>query len=136
MNELEEGTALRIDFAKLQKVGSAGHAVIPVVLQDADTHEVLWIAYADEEALRETLRTGRAVLYSTSRGELWRKGETSGDWLAIVEVRVNCEQNSLLYRVRPQGEGVCHTTDPATGKHRKRCFYRRLARDGGALEPV
>jgi phosphoribosyl-AMP cyclohydrolase len=134
MNDLEEGDALRVDFGKLRKVGSDGHEVVPVALQDADTGEVLWIAYANEEALRETLRTGRAVLFSTSRGELWRKGETSGDWLALVEVRVNCEQNSLLYRVRPQGEGVCHTCDPSTGKHRKRCFYRRLSRDGGALE--
>jgi phosphoribosyl-AMP cyclohydrolase len=134
MNELEEGRAPAIDFGKLRKVGSGGWDVVPVVLQDADTHEVLWLAYANESALRETLRTGRAVLFSTSRGELWRKGETSGDWLAIVEVRVNCEQNSLLYRVRPQGEGVCHTCDPETGKHRKRCFYRRLTRDGGALE--
>ena len=73
---------------------------------------------------------------STSRGELWRKGDTSGDWLAVVDVRVNCEQNSLLYRVRPQGEGVCHTRDPATGKPRARCFYRRLTPDGSALEPV
>jgi phosphoribosyl-AMP cyclohydrolase len=134
MNELEEGTALRIDFSKLRKVGSAGYDVIPVVLQDADSGEVLWIAYANEEALRETLRTGRAVLFSTSRGELWRKGETSGDWLAVVDVSVNCEQNSLLYRVRPQGAGVCHTRDPATGKPRRRCFYRRLTADGGALE--
>ena len=135
MNELEEGLTPRIDFGKLRKVGSDGYDVIPVVLQDADTQEVLWIAYANEEALAETLRTGRAVLFSTSRGQLWRKGETSGDWLALVEVRVNCEQNSLLYRVRPQGEGVCHTTDPATGKHRRRCFYRRLAQGGGTLEP-
>ena len=136
MNEIEEGLAPRIDFAKLRKVGSGGFEVIPVVLQDADSGDVLWVAYANEEALRETLRTGRAVLFSTSRGELWRKGETSGDWLAIAEVRVNCEQNSLLYRVRPQGEGVCHTRDPVTGKHRARCFYRRLAADGAALEPV
>ena len=136
MNEIEEGAALRIDFGKLRKVGAAGYDVIPVVLQDADTGDVLWIAYANEEALRETLRTGRAVLFSTSRGELWRKGDTSGDWLAVVDVRVNCEQNSLLYRVRPQGEGVCHTRDPATGKPRKRCFYRRLTPDGSALEPA
>ena len=134
MNELEEGTDVRIDFAKLRGVGEAGYDVVPVVLQSAESGEVLYVAYANELALRETLRTGRAVLWSTSRGELWRKGETSGDVLEVVEVRVNCEQNSLLYRVRPQGEGVCHTRDPATGKARARCFYRRLAADV-ALEP-
>ena len=128
MNEIEEGAALRIDFAKLRKVGAAGYDVIPVVLQDADTGEVLWIAYANEEALRETLRTGRAVLFSTSRGELWRKGETSGDVLELVDVRVNCEQNSLLYLVLPTRSGSCHTKD-ASGQTRPGCYYRRVLGD-------
>lgn len=134
MNDLEEGAGRRIDFAKLRKVGAAGYDVVPVVLQDADLGNVLWVAYANDEALRETLKTGRAVLWSTSRGELWRKGETSGDWLELIDVRVNCEQNALLYRVRPKGGGVCHTCDPATGRHRATCFYRRVSRAGGGLE--
>jgi phosphoribosyl-AMP cyclohydrolase len=74
---------------------------------------VLYLAYATQEALSETLRTRRAVLWSTSRNELWRKGETSGDVLDLVEVRVNCEQNSLLYRVRPRTGGACQ------GQHRE-----------------
>lgn len=130
-NELEEGTRLRLDFAKLRKVAAARHDVLPVVLQHADSGAVLYVAYANEEALRETLATGRAVLWSTSRDELWRKGETSGDVLDLVEVRVNCEQNSLLYRVRPRG-GVCHTRDDA-GDTRPACYYRRVT-SGGALE--
>jgi phosphoribosyl-AMP cyclohydrolase len=134
MNELEEGTDARIDFAKLRNVGEAGHDVVPVVLQSAESGEVLYVAYANELALRETLRTGRAVLWSTSRGELWRKGETSGDVLEVVEVRVNCEQNSLLYRVRPKGEGVCHTRDPRTGRRRPACYYRRVRASGEGLE--
>ena len=88
--------------------------MLPVVLQHADTGEVLFVGYANEKALAETLRVRQAVLWSTSRNELWHKGATSGDWLDLVDVRVNCEQNSLLYRVRPRS-GVCHTKD-ASGK--------------------
>ena len=124
MNELEEGTKAKLDFAKLRKIAETGHAVLPVVLQNADTGEVLFVGYANDEALAETLRLRQAVLWSTSRNELWHKGATSGDWLDLVDVRVNCEQNSLLYRVRPRS-GVCHTKD-ASGNARKRCYYRKL----------
>lgn len=133
-HEREEGLVPRLDFQKLRKVGEQGQDVVPVVLQNADDGTVLYLAYANELALRETLKTGRAVLWSTSRRELWRKGESSGDVLEVVDVSVNCEQNSLLYRVRPVGDGVCHTTDPATGKARDRCYYRRLTPDGEKLE--
>jgi phosphoribosyl-AMP cyclohydrolase len=133
-HDREEGLVPRIDFQKLRKVGEQDQDVVPVVLQNADDGTVLYLAYANELALRETLETGRAVLWSTSRRELWRKGESSGDVLELVDVSVNCEQNSLLYRVRPVGEGVCHTTDPATGKARSRCYYRRLTADGEKLE--
>lgn len=135
MQDLEEGLAVQIDFGKVRAIGAGGVDVVPVVLQHAETGEVLYVAYANELALRETLRTRRAVLWSTSRGELWRKGETSGDVLELVEVRVNCEQNSLLYRVRPVGGGVCHTRD-ASGRHRPACYYRRLTPAGDALEAV
>ncbi len=133
MNELEEGTRARLDFTKLRKVAETGQAVLPVVLQHADTGEVLYIGYANERALAETLRVRQAVLWSTSRNELWHKGATSGDWLDLVEVRVNCEQNSLLYRVRPRA-GACHTKDE-TGKTRGGCYYRRLV-DAETLEHV
>ena len=126
MNELEEGTALTLDFQKLQKIADTGSAVVPVVLQDADTDEVLFIGYANEEALRTSLAERIAVLWSTSRNELWRKGATSGDVLALVDVRVNCEQNSLLYRVTRSRGGACHTTD-SQGETRPGCYYRRLA---------
>lgn len=125
MNQLEEGTQLTLDFAKLQKIADTRQAVVPVVLQHADTREVLFIGYANELALQETMKTKRAVLWSTTRNELWRKGETSGDTLDLVEIRVNCEQNSLLYCVRPRKGGVCHTKD-ASGKTREACYYRRL----------
>jgi phosphoribosyl-AMP cyclohydrolase len=123
--ELEEGTAVTLDFDKLTKIGQREQHVVPVVLQHADTREVLYIGYANALALEETLKTRRAVLWSTSRNELWRKGETSGDVLQLVDVRVNCEQNSLLYLVRPVKSGCCHTKD-AGGRTRETCYYRRL----------
>lgn len=124
--ELEEGTLLKLDFGKLNRVAASGHRVLPVVVQHAETGEVLILAYANEEALKHTLETGKATFWSTSRGELWVKGMTSGDWLQTEEVLVNCEQNSLVYRVLPQGEGACHTRD-ASGRARRGCYYRAIS---------
>jgi phosphoribosyl-AMP cyclohydrolase len=135
MNQLEEGSKLTLDFGKLQKIADTQQAVVPVVLQHADTREVLFIGYANELALQETVKTKQAVLWSTSRNELWRKGETSGDTLDLVEIRVNCEQNSLLYSVRPRKGGVCHTKN-ASGKTREACYYRRLSEGTTGLEFV
>jgi phosphoribosyl-AMP cyclohydrolase len=132
VNELEDGTNFSVDFSKLVSIGQKDQQVVPVVLQDADSQAVLFVGYANELAVRETLKTGRAVLWSTSRDELWRKGESSGDVLELVDVRVNCEQNSLLYRVRPQGEGACHTRD-GSGRARATCYYRKLSDSDEAL---
>ena len=131
MNALEEGKELQLDYQKLRKVSEGGQDVVPVVLQHAGTGDVMYLAYANEQALRATLETRTAVLWSTSRHELWHKGATSGDVLDLEEVRVNCEQNSLLYRVTPRG-GVCHTKD-AAGNTRSACYYRRLESDGSGL---
>ena len=128
MKELEEGGALQLDFGKLQKIARTESQVVPVVVQDANSLDVLLVGYANEEALAYTLKTGVATFWSTSRNELWIKGATSGDTLRIIDIRVNCEQNSLLYLVRMQGGGVCHTKD-ATGHTRKTCYYRAL-KDG------
>ncbi len=125
MNALEEGTRLQLDFEKLRAVGRGSRSVVPVVLQNADSGEVLFVGYADTTALQETLSSGTAVLWSTSRDELWRKGASSGDVLDLVEVCVNCEQNSLLYRVRPRA-GACHTL-AANGESRLSCYYRKLS---------
>ena len=124
-DQLEEGSQLAIDFTKLRQVAAGNADVVPVAVQDADSKELLIIAYANERALNHTLEKGIATFWSTSRNELWVKGATSGDTLAIVEVRVNCEQNSLLYLVRPQGTGACHTKD-RTGSARTSCYYRSL----------
>ena len=130
--EIEEGLHLRLDFDKLAKVAATGTSVVPVVLQDADEGEVLFVGYANAEALAETLARQVAVLWSTSRDELWVKGATSGDLLDLVEVRVNCEQNSLLYLVRPRTGGACHTIGP-DGRARGSCYYRRVV-DPDTLE--
>ncbi len=130
---LEEGKRIQLDFSKLKKVAQCEEDVLPVAVQDADTGEVLIVAYANEKAFRYTLEHGIAAFWSTSRNELWVKGKTSGDTLKIVEVRVNCEQNSLLYRVRLEGKGACHTKKP-DGVARLSCYYRRIV--GGELEKV
>jgi len=131
-DDLEEGTRLALELDKLGKIGARGQRVLPVVLQHAESGAVLFVAYANREALAETLRRREAVLWSTSRDQLWHKGATSGDVLDLVEVRVNCEQNSLLYRVLPRTGGVCHTRD-AEGRARRSCYYRRLVSED-ALE--
>lgn len=126
---LEEGCELMLDFGKLTKVASTAAAVVPAVAQNADSGEVLIIGYVNEFALQTAMREGLATFWSTSRNELWIKGKTSGDYLELVDVRVNCEQNSLLYRVRLKGGGACHTKGP-DGKARSGCYYRRLKSDG------
>ncbi len=132
--ELEEGKTLALDFTKLKKVAACGEDIVPAVAQDAETGEVLIVGYANALALETTLKEKMATFWSTSRNELWIKGKTSGDFLALVEARVNCEQNSLLYLVKPQGKGACHTKD-AEGKTRTGCYYRRIT-DSGELEFV
>jgi len=125
---LEEGNELSLDFNKLSKVVHGSGDVIPVVVQHALTKEVLLVAYVNRAALNTSLSTGIATFWSTSRHELWVKGKTSGDFLDLREVRVNCEQNSLLFLVVPRSGGVCHTK-LADGGARQTCFYR-VIRDG------
>ncbi|MBN1305356.1 MAG: hypothetical protein JXA13_13040 [Anaerolineales bacterium] len=124
-NQLEESSQLQLDFKKLRKVGQAKEAVLPVAVQHAETGVVLLIGYVNQAALDYTIKNKIAAFWSTSRDELWIKGATSGDSLEVVEIRVNCEQNSLLYLVRTLGAGACHTKDKK-GRTRMSCYYRRL----------
>lgn len=96
--------------------------LIPAVVQDAATGDVLMVAFMDRNALAATQATGRAHYWSRSRGRLWRKGETSGHEQIVEAIHVNCEQNSVLLTVRQIG-AVCHDGYPT-------CYYRRLAPDG------
>jgi len=120
---LEESDELLLQFAKRG-------GLLPVVVQDVASNDVLMLGYANAAALAETMRSGLATFYSTSRHELWTKGLQSGDTLGIEEIRVDCDQDALLYRVRIEGDGVCHTreeTDDAESRYRRRCFYRAVA---------
>ena len=101
--------------------------LIPAIAQDAATGEILMQAWIDERAFRETLMTGFATYYSRSRRQLWRKGESSGCRQKIVEVLVDCDLDSVIYRVEQLGGAACHTG------HRS-CFYRRVTEDGSLEE--
>jgi len=116
---------LELDFNKLSAVAATNQPVIPVVLQHAELGDVLFVGYVNELALQASIDEEIAGLGSTSRNELWRKGATSGDVLRLVDVRVNCEQNSVLYRVLPTKGGVCHTKG-ANGDTRTTCYYRTI----------
>ncbi len=97
--------------------------LVPAIAQDARTGSVLMLAYMNEQALETTLREGRACYWSRSRQELWRKGATSGDIQIVREVRVDCDQDTILLIVDQQGDGACHTKKWS-------CFYRRITSEG------
>jgi len=109
--------------------GPDGRGLLPVVTQDARTKDVLILAFVNREAFDETRRSGYATYWSRSRNELWKKGLTSGDMLRVEEIRVNCEQSSLVYLVTPEGKGACHARRP-DGAPYASCYYRRLEPDG------
>ena len=134
MNDIEQTNELMMDFGKLAKAAGACRELVPVAVQDADTGEVILVAYTNETALKKTVKTRRAIFWSTSRNELWEKGKSSGNTFRIVEILVNCEQNSLLYRVKPEGGSICHTNNNA-GIPRN-CFYRRLDLDTLELQNI
>ena len=95
------------------------NGLVPVIAQDASTGEVLMLAYANREAVEETTKIGEAHYYSRSRGELWRKGATSGNTQRVLEVRLDCDGDALLYKVEPRGP-ACHTGE-------RSCFFTTLA---------
>lgn len=106
--EQDETLALRPKFD--------ANGLIAAIAQDADTGDVLMLAWMNAEALEQTLATKRAVYFSRSRNQLWRKGDTSGNEQHVEEVRIDCDQDAVLLKVRQTG-GACHTG-------RKSCFYR------------
>ncbi|MDR2909884.1 MAG: phosphoribosyl-AMP cyclohydrolase [Bacteroidales bacterium] len=124
----EYTSELLIDF------GTDNQKLLPVVTQDFATKEVLILSFVNKEAFEETRRSGYATYWSRSRNELWKKGLTSGDMLKIEEIRINCEQNSLLYLVTPEGKGACHAKKE-DGLPYKSCYYRKL-NDNDSLEVI
>lgn len=109
---------MRVNFDKLK-------GIVPAVVQDYATGEVLMLGFMNADALQATLRSAEMVFYSRSRRRLWRKGERSGHRLLLRELRVDCDHDALLARVEPLGAGVCH-------EGYRSCFYRRLEADGSA----
>jgi len=130
-NKLEEGAELTLDWNKLVRATELG-GLLPCAVQNVETGEVILVAYVNELALKAAVATRSAVFWSTSRNELWEKGKTSGETFALVEVLVNCEQNSLVYRVRPRKGGICHTRNRAGAP--RNCYYRRLNMQTWELE--
>ena len=93
--------------------------LIPVIIQNADTLQVLMLGYTNREAVERTLSTRTAWFWSRSRGKLWNKGETSGNFLHVLEIRTDCDTDTLLYLCRPDGP-TCHTGSES-------CFFREIA---------
>lgn len=110
----------------LEQLAWDRQGLVPAIAQDADTGEVLMMAWMTREALAETAATGIAVYYSRSRGRLWRKGESSGHTQRVHAIRIDCDADVVLLRVEQVGGIACHTG-------RRSCFYREL-RDGGWVE--
>ncbi len=104
-----------------------GGGLVPAIAQDVRTGKVLMLAYMNREALETTLREGRACYWSRSRKELWRKGDTSGDIQVVKEVRVDCDEDTILLLVEQRGRGACHT-------RKWSCFFRRLTSEGEMQE--
>jgi phosphoribosyl-AMP cyclohydrolase len=104
--------------------GKAG-GLVPAIVQDDRTGDVLMLGFMNEDALAETRRTGEVVFYSRSRNRLWKKGESSGHVLKVRDVRVDCDADALLVRVETVGPGVCH-------EGYRSCFFRRMGDDGTA----
>ncbi|WP_312815324.1 bifunctional phosphoribosyl-AMP cyclohydrolase/phosphoribosyl-ATP diphosphatase HisIE [Brevundimonas sp.] len=118
-------TAITIDFDIKSIDFTKGDGLIPAVVQDADTLQVLTLAYMDEAALAETLESGQATFFSRSRGGRWRKGETSGDFLNVVSVTPDCDADAVVVKVRPVGN-ACHL-------NRTSCFGDEVAPGVGQL---
>jgi len=116
--ELEEGLILTLQFKKRG-------GLLPVAVQETATGQLLMLGSVNEDALSKTLKTKKATFWSTSRNELWTKGETSGNMLGIDKILIDCDQDALIYQVTLLGDGVCHTYDKQ-GNTRKACFYREI----------
>ncbi len=105
-----------MDYSKLD-------GLVPAVIQDAESSEVLMVGFMNEQALAETRRSGYATFFSRTRQQLWTKGETSGNRLEVIDIFVDCDEDTVLVRVKRLGDGkVCHTGA-------RSCFYRALTLD-------
>ena len=118
-SEIEEGTQLQPKFD--------ANGLIPCVTQDAESKDVLMVAFMNDLALSRTIETGDAHYWSRSRGKLWRKGEQSGLTQKVVSLRVDCDQDCIVLQVRVQGNACCHVGY-------RTCFFRELDRQSNATD--
>jgi len=102
----------------LNKIKYDVNGLVPAIVQDTETKQVLMMAYMNEESLRLTIEKGETVFWSRSRKELWHKGATSGNVQTVVEIRVDCDEDTLLVLIKPAGP-ACHTGE-------RSCFYRNI----------
>ncbi len=110
------GTDMHLDFKKF-------HGLIPAVIQDVTDGEVLMVGFMNQEAFDKTVETGKVTFFSRTRNELWTKGGTSGHYLNAKEIRVDCDEDTVVIKAEALGPGVCHNGF-------RTCFYRRFE-DGG-----
>lgn len=110
---LSNGATLQPDFSK-------GDGLLPAIAQDADTGDVLMLAYMNPESYAETLATGRAVYFSRSRNRLWRKGEESGNVQQVRSIYLDCDADTILLKVQQIGGAACH-------EGYKSCFFRQVS---------
>lgn len=110
--------AIKLDFSKL-------NGLLPAIVQDYETGEVLMLAFMNEEAWESTLSTGKATYYSRSRQKLWIKGETSGHIQMVREIRIDCDNDTVLLKVKQVGDAACHTGYQS-------CFYRKI--ENGSIQ--
>ncbi len=111
-----ETSGLQPDFNK-------GNGLIPVITQEYGTNEVLMLAYMNKESFEETIRSGRATYFSRSRNQLWKKGETSGNMQHIKEIRMDCDNDTILIKVEQKGGAACHLGY-------KSCFFKKADTNG------
>jgi phosphoribosyl-AMP cyclohydrolase len=118
----EEGLELNLEFKKY------ADGLMPAVVQDVETGRVLMVGFVNPEALNVNLDKKLATFWTRSRKKIWTKGESSGNTLKVVDVYVDCDQDTVLYRVQVQKGGACHTKNEQ-GEYRESCFYRRIVGD-------
>ncbi|MFM8911757.1 MAG: phosphoribosyl-AMP cyclohydrolase [Flammeovirgaceae bacterium] len=124
--ELEVGNQLHLQFEKRG-------GLLPVAVQESSTGQILMIASVNEAAVAYSLEHKRAAFYSVSRQRMWVKGETSGNFLQLDKILVDCDQDALVYQITLVKGGVCHTFNES-GENRKACFYRSVDLESSRLE--
>ena len=116
---MNDAIKLKVNQELLNQLEYDEKGLIPAIAQDEKTNDILMVAYMNEESLRKTFETGNATFWSRSRQKFWMKGETSGNFLSVQQILIDCDNDTLILKVNPAGP-TCHTGE-------RTCFYRTLA---------